>query len=103
MTMAQAEAERNVKQDIEALRSDFDSLRKDVGQLVGTLKDSATSRAETELDALRKRLNKIAGDVQTTGRQQLRTVESQIEERPLVSLAIAFAVGVLLGRLLDRR
>jgi ElaB/YqjD/DUF883 family membrane-anchored ribosome-binding protein len=102
--MAQADTkERELTQDIEALRADLDVLRKDFGQMVGTLKGSASSRAEAELDAMRKRLNKLGEDLQTTGRQQLRSVESQIEERPLVSLAIAFALGLVLGRLLDRR
>jgi ElaB/YqjD/DUF883 family membrane-anchored ribosome-binding protein len=104
--MAQAQtkaAEHELTQDIETLRSDLDGLRKDFGQLMSTLKGTASNRAEAELDAMRKRLNKLADDVTTTGRQQLRSVESQIEERPLVSLAIAFAIGLVLGRLLDRR
>lgn len=103
MAQAEAKAERDLKQDIDALRSDLDVLRKDVGQLVTTLTSSASDRAGAELDAVRARLNKMAGDVQATGREHLRSVESQIEERPLISLAVAFAVGLLLGRLFDRR
>lgn len=103
MADAGTKAERDLRQDIDALRGDFDSLRKDVGQLVETLKGSTSERAEAELEDVRRRLNKLATDVRTGGREQVRNIESHIEERPLASLAVAFAVGLMLGRLFDRR
>lgn len=106
--MAQARAaapngERDVKEDFESLRSDLDTLRKDFSTLVSTLKDTASSRAEAELDAMRQRVATLANDVQTTGQQQLRSAERKIEEQPLMSVAIAFATGLVVGRLIDRR
>jgi ElaB/YqjD/DUF883 family membrane-anchored ribosome-binding protein len=71
--------------------------------VVETIKGAAKSRAESELDALQKRLNQLAADVQTSGREGLRAVEGQIGEKPLVSVAIAFALGLMLGKLFDRR
>jgi hypothetical protein len=54
--MAQARAasngERDMKEDFDSPRSDLDTLRKDFGTLVSTLKDTASSRAEAELDAI---------------------------------------------------
>jgi ElaB/YqjD/DUF883 family membrane-anchored ribosome-binding protein len=106
-SMAQARAAsddgHDAKQDFHALRSDLDTLRKDFGTLVSTLKSNAGSRAEAELDALRQRIATITSDLQTAGQQQLRNVEGKIEERPFMSLAIAFATGLIVGRLLDRR
>ena len=67
------------------------------------IKGTAASRAESEIQALQKRISRIADDLQSGGRESLRAVEERIEERPLVSLAIAFAVGLVLGRLFDRR
>jgi ElaB/YqjD/DUF883 family membrane-anchored ribosome-binding protein len=78
-------------------------LRKDVSTLVGTLKSNATNRAEAEMDAMRERIASLATGLQTTGQQQIRNVGGTIEERPFVSLAIAFATGLMVGRLLDRR
>jgi ElaB/YqjD/DUF883 family membrane-anchored ribosome-binding protein len=105
--MAQAKAAsnggRSAKEDVDSLRADLDILRKDVSTLVGTLKSNATNRAEAELDAMRQRIATFANDLQTTGKQQVRNVENKIEERPFVSLAIAFATGVVVGRMLDRR
>jgi ElaB/YqjD/DUF883 family membrane-anchored ribosome-binding protein len=105
--MAQARAAsnngRDAKEDFDALRSDLDTLRKDFGTFVSTLKDNASSRAEAELDAMRQRLTTLSSDLQATGQQQLRKVEAQVGERPFTSLALAFATGLIVGRMLDRR
>ncbi len=96
-------AERDLNKDVDAIKSDLDALRKDVSSVVETIKGTAKSRAESELDALHKRLNQIAADLQTSGRDSLRAVEGQIGEKPLVSVAVAFAVGLMIGKLFDRR
>jgi ElaB/YqjD/DUF883 family membrane-anchored ribosome-binding protein len=93
----------NAKENFDALRSDLDTLRKDFGTFVSTLKSNAGSRTEAELDALRQRIATLTDDLQTTGQQQLRNVEAKIEQRPFVSLAVAFATGLVVGRMLDRR
>lgn len=96
-------ADRDLNKDVDAIKSDLDALRKDLSNALETIKGSARSRAESEIDALQKRLNSIASDVQTTGRESLRAVEGQIGDKPLVSVAVAFAVGLMLGKLFDRR
>jgi ElaB/YqjD/DUF883 family membrane-anchored ribosome-binding protein len=105
--MAQARAAsnggRNAKEDFDSLRSDLDTLRKDVGTLVSTLASNASSGAAAELEAVRQRFASLSNDLQATGQQQLRNVESKIEERPFMSLGIAFATGFVIGRLLERR
>ena len=102
-TRSESRIERDLKSDIDSIKSDLDTLRKDLATVLERIKGTATSRAETEIQALQKRINKIADDVQVSGRESLRAVEERIEERPLVSLAMAFAVGLVLGRLFDRR
>jgi ElaB/YqjD/DUF883 family membrane-anchored ribosome-binding protein len=105
--MAQARAASNdrraAKEDFDALRSDLHTLREDFGALVNTLKNNASSRAEAELEAVRQRIATLSNDLQTTGQQQLRKVEDQVGERPYTSLAIAFATGLIVGRMFDRR
>jgi ElaB/YqjD/DUF883 family membrane-anchored ribosome-binding protein len=96
-------AERDLGKDVDAIKSDLDALRKDLASIVETVKGTAKSRAETEIDALQKRLNQIAADVQSSGRDSLHAVEGQIGDKPLVSVAVAFAVGLMLGKLFDRR
>jgi ElaB/YqjD/DUF883 family membrane-anchored ribosome-binding protein len=96
-------AERDLNKDVESIKADLDALRKDLSGIMETIKGTAKSRAESEIEALQKRINQIADGVQTSGRDGLRAVEGQIEEKPLVSVAIAFAVGLMLGKLFDHR
>src|SRR5918992_3322432 len=104
VSMAQARTASNgghgAKEDFDSLRSDIHTLRKDFGTLVSTLKSNASSRAEAELDAVRERISGLGNDLQTTCRQQLRNFEGKVEERPFVSLGIAFATGLVVGRML---
>ncbi len=96
-------AERDLSEDIDALRADLEALRRDFARVVETAKDTASSRAQSEIDELQQRLNKLAGEIQSGGRESLRAVEEQVESRPLMSVALAFAIGLILGRAFDRR
>jgi ElaB/YqjD/DUF883 family membrane-anchored ribosome-binding protein len=91
------------KENFDALCSELDTLLKDFGIFVGTLKDNASGRAGPELDAIRQRIAMLSNDLQTSGKQQLRNFEDQVGERPYVSLAVALASGLIVGWLLDRR
>jgi hypothetical protein len=89
--MAQARArsngERDVRDDFDALRSALETLRKD-------FETFATERAEYGAGD--------GSDLLTTGRQQVRDIAGKVEERPFVSLAVAFATGLMIWRLLRR-
>jgi ElaB/YqjD/DUF883 family membrane-anchored ribosome-binding protein len=96
-------AERDLSRDVDTIKADLDVLRKDIASVLETIKGTARSRAESELDALQRRVNQITADLQASGRDSLRAVEGQIGEKPLVSVAIAFAIGLVIGKLFDRR
>jgi ElaB/YqjD/DUF883 family membrane-anchored ribosome-binding protein len=89
--MAQARArsngERDVRDDFDALRSALETLRKDFDTF-------AAERAEGGA--------RDGSDLLTTGRQQVRDIAGKVEERPFVSLAVAFATGLMIWRLLRR-
>lgn len=95
--------ERDLRQDLDTLKTDLDVLKKDIGTIVEALKGQVSGRAEAEVDQVRKRVTKLAGDLQSQGREQIRSFESHIEERPLASLAMAFAIGLIFGKMFDRR
>ncbi len=88
----------NPRVDIDELKAEVSSLKSDISDIADTLR-------------------KLSGDVVTDGRERLRqagrqsrekaretwsAVEHEIEERPLTSLAAAFGIGFVLGKLLDR-
>jgi ElaB/YqjD/DUF883 family membrane-anchored ribosome-binding protein len=88
---------RAAQENFDALRSELDNLRKDFGALVSSLKENGSGGED--LDAIRQRLSSRSDDWQTTGQKQLRKLEDQIGDRPFVSLALAFATGLIIGRM----
>jgi ElaB/YqjD/DUF883 family membrane-anchored ribosome-binding protein len=77
-------ADRSLEQEFDALRHDLDSLKKTVTRKSMKAFDEAVHTAK-------------AG-----GEQGIAAIESHIVERPLASLLVAFAAGVLIGKLTDR-
>jgi ElaB/YqjD/DUF883 family membrane-anchored ribosome-binding protein len=87
------------QKDIDALRAELGQLRKDLSAMAGTLKGiagdvgaDAYQRVRTTAEQARQRAERAAEDVSST-----------IEERPLMSVVIAFVVGLLLGAVFGRR
>lgn len=97
-------------QDIDSLREEFERLRAEVKAAVSAASDLGGEAAE----AVKARAGKLADKIGETtshaydalakdGNRYCRAVESRIAENPLATLAVALAVGVLIGRMLDRR
>jgi ElaB/YqjD/DUF883 family membrane-anchored ribosome-binding protein len=103
-------AEADLRKDIDALKKDLEQLRGDIGKLGGTLKSQAAGKASEaaqavgdEVENLRAQLHDMLGRLESQGQEGMRRVGRQVEESPLTSLGIAFAVGFVIGRILDRR
>ena len=103
-------ADRDLQKDVETLRTDLETVRKDLATLTDTLKETAKARmqlgvetAEAEVKPALAQLRQTLDKARGRGREGLQTVAGQVEERPLVTLAAAFGLGLLIGRLLDRR
>jgi ElaB/YqjD/DUF883 family membrane-anchored ribosome-binding protein len=72
-------------------------LKDEIAELVSAKADRlhATSRAQTE--AFAEQMKDILHDVGETLKQDEQRLEDLITERPLPALAVAFAVGLLVG------
>jgi ElaB/YqjD/DUF883 family membrane-anchored ribosome-binding protein len=79
--------ERDVGEHFEALRSALEELQKDFYSF-------AAERGEHGA--------RVGGDLLTTGRQQVRNIAGKVEERPFLSIAVAFATGLMISGLLRR-
>ncbi len=75
--------------------------------------ENATNELKEELASLREDISRIAetlqrlsGEQVADGRERVRqavgTVEDGIQHYPLTSLAAAFGVGFIIGKMLDR-
>ena len=79
--------ERDVREHFDALRSALEALQKDFYSF-------AAERGEHGV--------RDGSDLLATGRQQVRNIAGKVEERPFVSLAVAFATGLMIWGLLRR-
>lgn len=100
----------SIKSDVEALREDLEALRSDIGSLAATVKDimggavrGAGDAAEENIEEIRQRLERLAETARLRGRAASETIQRQVEERPITSLLVAFALGLVISRLFDRR
>jgi ElaB/YqjD/DUF883 family membrane-anchored ribosome-binding protein len=102
-------ATRQLEAEFDGLKDELDKLRKQVSSFgeaasEGIQRGSRRARAAAgqALDTASEGLSDAAGEVERRGRQSLDAVEHQIEDRPLISVLVAFGLGVLVGKLLDR-
>lgn len=104
------EGESNAHDDLEQLKADLAKLRGDMGQVISSMvglsrKGASTARdaAQTGIDQgieqlhrryrlMRKRTNRAADSLAET-----------LSDRPLASVAVAFGVGMLLGKIMSRK
>lgn len=92
-----------LKSDLRTLREDFSKLGKDV---LSATRHGAESASEAARAEARKRLEQLGDAWDTTrlhGAAAKHDVERRIEEHPFASVMIALGVGVVIGKLLDRR
>jgi ElaB/YqjD/DUF883 family membrane-anchored ribosome-binding protein len=104
-----AAAERSLDKEFDALRADMEALRKDLAALLGAVGDAASDelksrggRARAAATRARAALGEAAEEAERRGTESLASLEQRIEERPLASVLIAFGVGLLVGKLLER-
>ena len=103
-------AERDMQKALEAVKEDLSKLRSDIADLTQKLLDmgksevgSARNRIETEARNLAQGLRQTLNDTGEHGRRTVESVEQLLAEKPFVSLLAAFGLGLLFGKLLERR
>lgn len=92
-----------IKSDLAQARSDFSALLRDLVEAGKAEGSDAKARIEA---AIHDRLDQIGeglASVQRSGKQRVEDLQDKIEERPLTSVALAFGVGLLLGNIFGRR
>ena len=88
--------------DSSELRDELEALKSDVSRLLNPtsegLFDTSRNRAEALADQIKAALN----DLGETLSEEEGNVENFISDRPITSLASAFALGVVVGFMLRR-
>ena len=86
----------------ESIQDELAAIRADVASLGNTLGDIASAEARETIKSIRERLDRLADDAGSATRAGVDMMEETIQERPLVSVAVAFGLGVVLASVLRR-
>ena len=92
----------DVEGEFGTVKDDLVKLRADIANLSAALKELTSETVHEQIDTLKGRIDHLTSDAKLKGRQTLDDLADHIEERPVSSVLIAFGVGILIGRLLDR-
>lgn len=75
----------------------------DVGQMVASVLNKLAERVRSGAEAFGGEAGRIREEATRIGTQGLRRLASEVEYRPLLTLAVAVGVGVLIGLSSRRR
>jgi len=80
--------DKRLDKDLETLKGDISKLREDLTGIAQILLEKGKSETEAARDK---------------SKETVESLERQIKEKPMLSLIIAFILGLFLGKLFDRR
>lgn len=83
-------------------RDELQTLKGDVARLLNTTSDGVFDTAKSRADALTDQIKAALNDLSETLSEQQGHAEHIISDRPITSLASAFALGVVVGFMLRR-
>ena len=89
--------------DFQTLKSDFQTLREDVMRMMGDVSGKATHKVKEVASDLAHSGQNVLGTAKEKGGELAHTIETQVKDRPLMSVLIAFGAGLLISRMMDRR
>ena len=88
--------------DMQAIMSDIASLRSDIAALTNHLGSSAMNATNEAAGKLGTEATRVYNNFAEQGQRSAKLVSKQVEEQPLATLLIAFALGFVGNRLLSR-
>ena len=89
-------------QEIDAVKADIKKLREDIVALSESVRENLNDDANRIAGDARDAAERTATAARDKVREGVDSVGRQVEERPVASLAVAFGIGLLIGKLLDR-
>jgi ElaB/YqjD/DUF883 family membrane-anchored ribosome-binding protein len=88
--------------DTGAFRDELQSLKVDLSRLVSATGEEFLNESRSRAEALADQLKSALDDLRDALEQQEGHLENVVSDRPMTSLASAFALGVVVGLMLRK-
>lgn len=89
--------------DSGALQDELLTLKNDVTRLLGTASDGILDASKNRAKSLADQIGAALNDLGETLGEEENRIEKILSDRPITSLASAFALGVVVGYMLRRQ
>ena len=103
-------SDNSVRTEFDGLRADFTQMRGDLADLTKAIGEMTSQEAKDRLTDLkhagktvRRQFHRAVDGAETLRQSGATAIEQQINERPLAIMALAFGVGLLIGKVAHRR
>ena len=90
------------KPDIDVLKDDVAAVKRDLATLVEHLKAGAVGGAQQTTSQLGDAVQQLYEKLTAEGARSAETLGKKVEQQPITSVLIAFAIGFVTGRLLGK-
>ena len=88
--------------DLDIIRDDIDTLRKDLARLMEHVKSGAMDNIAGQVEDMSDEARRLYNRALAEGERGADALARQVEERPLMTLLIAFGLGFIGGRMVLR-
>jgi len=103
-------AEQEIRVELDALRGDLNVLRRDLGELLSALRSTGVERAaevgnHVKEEAMHRmeQVKEAFDSAKEAGHKLCKQAQRKLGSRPVTSTLTAFAIGMVIGRLLNGR
>jgi len=94
--------DETVKSEVDALRADFKQIKEDLKGLTAAISQLAAKQGSEAVEELKQKRDKVEAQLRQAAGEAKTTLEEHVREKPLNTLLLAFAVGLVLGKGLGR-
>jgi ElaB/YqjD/DUF883 family membrane-anchored ribosome-binding protein len=88
---------------LSAVKDDISNLRADMNELFQKLIDTGKSETEAAKDKVIEELSDALKVASKSGKETVESLESKVQERPLISLLFSFFIGFFFGVFFNRK
>lgn len=92
-----------VREDLDQLRVDLRGVMEALGKLNSDAGAAVKDQAARAAGTIGRKAEDIFEDLKSEGERATKLLTNAVNEHPYSSLAIALAIGIVIGRTLDRR